>query len=76
MQVIGPFHDFQAASGQLRCPGVWKRRFLGLGEEHSIEGRANQERDIALDLRQGDSEGVREEQAEAVSGDKRFVTGE
>src|SRR5467141_264998 len=60
------FLDWEAARGQLRPPGVWKRCFFHLGEERHVAVWRNEKSDATADLCEGYSEGLRKAQSQTV----------
>src|SRR4029077_7588179 len=60
------FYDFEIADRQLRFASIGQGRLQRVGEKCDSAVRADEVGDAATDLREGDSEGVYEEQGEGV----------
>jgi len=68
----GHFTISETESRQLRSTGV-RKAFFPSGKERQLEVRGQERSDFALDLRKGNSQGLRKNQAKTVNGDSSLV---
>src|SRR5215472_16297457 len=70
-----PLHDLEAPRRRrLRFARIRKRRFLGVAEERPAAPRPDEKRNLATDLRERNSQSLREEQAAATAAIRVLLT--